>query len=55
VLLRSWYEEHKFDPFPSESEKMQLSSLTRTMSPQQVSTWFVNIRKRAKMSGNATW
>eukprot|EP00961_Rhodomonas_salina_P140552 1891224-Rhodomonas_salina.1 len=49
-LLRSWFLSHLDHPFPSEVEKHTLAFYT-SMTESQVSTWFINERKRSKCRG----
>ncbi|KAL9673377.1 hypothetical protein QQ045_029633 [Rhodiola kirilowii] len=45
VILRAWLFEHFLHPYPTESEKLILSSQTG-LSKNQVSNWFINARVR---------
>eukprot|EP00961_Rhodomonas_salina_P149463 2011795-Rhodomonas_salina.1 len=45
-ILLMWYMENLHNPFPREQDKVELAKLT-SMTPIQVSTWFVNQRKRS--------
>lgn len=44
--LRAWFQSHKKFPYPSVNEKEILSQQTK-LSIKQISTWFVNRRRRA--------
>lgn len=43
--LKGWLDRHKGNPYPSQDEKEELSSLTG-LSLQQINIWFANARKR---------
>jgi hypothetical protein len=45
AILRNWIMEHRDHPYPSESEKMGLSQLTR-LNVLQINNWFINARRR---------
>ena len=45
--LRVWLEENRDNPYPTKSEKLMLSIVTK-MTLTQVSTWFANARRRLK-------
>ncbi|XP_012320174.2 homeobox protein TGIF2LX [Aotus nancymaae] len=44
-ILRRWIYKHRFRAYPSEAEKQMLSEKTN-LSFSQVSTWFINARRR---------
>eukprot|EP00961_Rhodomonas_salina_P052760 707453-Rhodomonas_salina.1 len=46
AILLKWYMMNLHNPFPREEVKVELSKIT-SMTPSQVSTWFVNQRKRS--------
>ena len=44
-VLREWLVQHLTNPYPSDSQKMQLAGETG-VTIAQVNTWFVNARRR---------
>lgn len=44
-ILSTWFREHVDHPYPTQSEKMELSELTG-LSLQKVDNWFINERSR---------
>ena len=44
-VLKEWLVQHLTNPYPSDSQKMQLASETG-LTIAQVNTWFVNARRR---------
>jgi hypothetical protein len=44
-ILKQWFATHLTDPFPTDQEKQRLSEATQ-LSVTQISTWFINERKR---------
>lgn len=44
-ILSSWFREHVDHPYPTQTEKMELSEMT-SLSIQKVDNWFINERSR---------
>lgn len=44
-ILKSWYESHKEDPFPSHEEKVRLAEESG-VTLKQVKCWFINMRRK---------
>lgn len=44
-ILKSWYESHKEDPFPSHEEKLRLAEESG-VTLKQVKCWFINMRRK---------
>ena len=47
ATLKAWLNDHRKNPYPTKSEKVMLSVITK-MTLTQVSTWFANARRRLK-------
>ena len=45
--LRKWFLLHRAHPYPTEEEKMGLSRMSE-LSIDQISTWFINARRRSR-------
>ena len=43
--LRTWFSDHKDNPYPSDAEKAKLARQCK-ITEEQVCNWFVNVRKR---------
>uniref|UniRef100_A0A5K4FDV3 Homeobox domain-containing protein n=1 Tax=Schistosoma mansoni TaxID=6183 RepID=A0A5K4FDV3_SCHMA len=53
-LLKSWLDNHRYNPYPTKNEKIKLSLITH-LSLTQISTWFANARRRLKKENQMTW
>ncbi|CAH8641672.1 unnamed protein product [Schistosoma rodhaini] len=53
-LLKSWLNNHRYNPYPTKNEKIKLSLITH-LSLTQISTWFANARRRLKKENQMTW
>lgn len=49
--LRHWYLCHRDNPYPSDAQKRTLSKLSN-LSIDQISTWFINARRRSRGGEN---
>ncbi|OAL01059.1 hypothetical protein IQ06DRAFT_136706 [Phaeosphaeriaceae sp. SRC1lsM3a] len=45
-LLKSWFANHRSQPYPTEDQKIELCQRTN-LTMNQVSNWFINARRRA--------
>lgn len=44
-VMEDWFSAHRDNPYPSDEEKRALAA-TAHLREEQVSNWFVNVRKR---------
>lgn len=52
-VLKRWYVEHAQYPYPTEEEKRSLSFQTN-LNLRQISTWFINARRRSSNRAQST-
>lgn len=50
-VLTRWFVEHRFHPYPTQDEKLELSKMTN-LQIVQIENWFINYRRRNQVQSD---